>query len=688
MVPPEGAAQRRAFGTRCVPRCCATQGSGTTAAALAVLIFGSCAAVGPGDACPVRNHPFCWMDPEFPCRRCCDTTRGPRGDAACWGGDVSYELCCDIEVIDATVEELQTCGMITAWLGSGLDLTDETFRTNDLFDIFPTLRRVCPAVAAMVYLASLAVELVLRGLREQSAASEQAEGLLHWLLDTLPHRVRASGGPQLAGFLMLFRIVGKGTTSWHRSWAEAASPTPVEGGALRSLIQAVVWQAPFELPTVCAAYAEAAPAPSHQSLPSGNSSSSSWFQRQPSTLTSSATAGAALEESLAPCASLDMALAVVAYADVARLSEGPSSQHFKRALQAVQRCLADVTRSKGALLPLIAAEEAGALGLALLLALDRLECGEEAFVDIGHYEAMVQDVLATDEESRAAGRGRLSPAGSVLRLAVLPVRDFESGYLRSRQQMHCGEDIQRLARRHLLLEPRGLFVDVGAYLGSCSLWAAAYDERVEALAIEPWSVAVKALRSSAGRNGLASRIHALRACVGDAPLRLRRAVRSFDSPNLYSPASPLWEVVPSAGSSSLAHLALEAAEEVACRRLDALVDRRVAVLRITVGGEETSVLATAAGLVKKGLLGAVVSSYPSRSAVILLWRWGFDVEVGGTAVPFGDEEVLNTVLTKTSGAWSHSYLVGVRRATPPTSSGAKPVEEELSPASPGERPRR
>merc|ERR1712117_728370 len=115
---------------------------------------------------------------------------------------------------------------------------------------------------------------------------------------------------------------------------------------------------------------------------------------------------------------------------------------------------------------------------ALLLALDRLECKPKVIVNL--------DADPFIQSSPEALRGNFM-------MSLLPVRDWESDFVRGYRDVHCGLPIRHLVHTRALLDPGGIFVDVGANIGGCSLWAARLLPELQVVAVEPHGKATEAL---------------------------------------------------------------------------------------------------------------------------------------------------------------------------------------------------
>jgi len=98
-------------------------------------------------------------------------------------------------------------------------------------------------------------------------------------------------------------------------------------------------------------------------------------------------------------------------------------------------------------------------------------------------------------------------------------------------------------------------------------------------------------------------------------------------------------------------------EIVPCRRLDEIISRRVAVMRIHTSGTEASALASAAGLAKRGLLGAVALQFPTLQLARQLWHFGLQLELGGRTLAFGDDKAFDDALQDPASGGHHAVLL-------------------------------
>merc|ERR1712194_804668 len=73
-----------------------------------------------------------------------------------------------------------------------------------------------------------------------------------------------------------------------------------------------------------------------------------------------------------------------------------------------------------------------------------------------------------------------------------------------------------------------LFVDVGANIGGCALWAARFMTGLEVVAVEPHGAATQALNKTVNDLALSHRLHVVRACVREegGAMQLRRVMPS------------------------------------------------------------------------------------------------------------------------------------------------------------------
>jgi len=575
--------------------------------------------------CPSGNDPQCWTA-EFTCRRCCDIAHGPEGDTSCWTGFVNFDVCCaGRALLNAPPDDevLALCYDTAAFLQAGRDPL--SVEREKLLSVY---RRVkpCAAIENVLHLALLTPALrdaQLHWMKEQ--AIWEAEGILQWFVDSLVTLLGGSHDTQgFAMFMVVHRLILESVPEHQAAvqtlHAERQRLQALPGGIPDSLSSklaaiegALVFGDPFDARVAAALLVDAA-----------------------------AAADASVDERSAhgvpmPC-SLEAAMALVAQADIARLADGPGAQTFFLAMRGVQRCLDDVTVRRGPLLKQLMKPEAPPL----LLALDRLECKPRAVVSLVH-DAFIN-----------VSPERLSIEFT---MTVLPVRDWESDFVRGYHDIHCAYSIRELIARRAPLDRGGLFVDVGANIGGCALWGAHFMKSLEVVAVEPLRAATEALNATIRDNGLADRMTVVRACVRQegSAASLRRVLPSDLAS--WSIMQPKWELERTQGSTTSGAESGDT-EVVQCRRLDEILHRRVAVMRIHTSGTEDSALASAAGLARRGLLGAVALQFPSLEQARFLWRFGLSVELAGRRVPHGDEAAFEQARLDPS-VGHHGLLVAV-----------------------------
>lgn len=565
--------------------------------------------------CPAENDPRCW-NAAYICRRCCNLALSPRGDPSCWHGDVTYEACCAglVQLRPfPTQHELLKCYDTATWLQAGRDPMAVDRAT--LMGVYQQ-SSACPGIQGVLHLALLA-PIFQAGPSSQliDQAYLEAEAVLQWFVDSLVTMLADLNTQGLAVFFVLHQIIAAvhregGDPSRPRGSAVATSPDVARLG------QDLRLGLPFDPGVTVAIFARVAAAAG-----------------------SNASLGDVPARAPLPC-SLEAALVLVAHADILRLKHGARSESFIGAVRAAQVCLDDVTRSGGLLVRQLMAEDAPPL----LLALDRLECKPKVVVNL--------DADPFIESSAEALRGNFH-------ISLLPVRDWESDFVRGYRDVHCGLPIRHLVQTRAALDPDGLFVDVGANIGGCSIWAARLLPELQVVAVEPLGKATEALIQTISWNGLADRVSVIQACVrseGDT-MQLRQVL-----PNSHSSWSRLqvrWELEERNASSTASGLSIEEAmsgKVVQCERLDILIQRRIAVLRVHTSGTEDNVLVSVAGLVQQDLLGAVALQFPSLSQARLLWGYGFRLEIAGQRIPRGDEGAFEAA--RQAGGY-HGVLIGV-----------------------------
>lgn len=588
--------------------------------------------ISPGlGICPAENEPKCW-DAVLTCRRCCDLRRGPRGDESCWSGVIDYDACCARQVLlfkPPNEDEFAICLNTAAWLNAGRNPL--TMDRADLLSVYHQVA-ACTAVENVLHLALLLP--ILQGGQPswmEEGAMHEAEGILQWFIDSLMAMSASLTTQGYSVFFLIHRIVLAVTARrGHGPAARAAPEAELPGIAahggrdgaalavaahLASIRRSLLQGAPFE------------PAAADGLLASATAAFGSNLSAGPN-------AAAPL-----PC-SLEAATALAAHADVARLSDGAQSSTFFAALRAVQECLDDVTTRSGPLLKLLMRRDAPPL----LLVLDRLECKPEVMVSL-------EDDPFIHASSQAIR--------SQFQMSLLPVRDWESDFVRGYRDLHCGETIRELVQRRAPWDRGGIFVDVGANIGGCAIWAAHFMNGLQVMAVEPHGAAVKALNKTVQRIGLAGRVTVVQACVRHEGRRmqLRKVLPSdYDS---WSKLQVTWKLEERTSAGDVDSYATSASTEIVpCRRLDELLSQRVAVLRVHTSGTEVSALASAAGLMRRGLLGAVALQFPSLAQARLLWQFGLDIELAGRNLPRGDEAAFEA-LRQDPATDFHAVLVGV-----------------------------
>eukprot|EP00929_Paragymnodinium_shiwhaense_P077408 TRINITY_DN39855_c0_g1_i2.p2 TRINITY_DN39855_c0_g1~~TRINITY_DN39855_c0_g1_i2.p2 ORF type:complete len:289 (+),score=51.43 TRINITY_DN39855_c0_g1_i2:982-1848(+) len=136
-------------------------------------------------------------------------------------------------------------------------------------------------------------------------------------------------------------------------------------------------------------------------------------------------------------------------------------------------------------------------------------------------------------DARAGAAGILRQLSA--RMATRPPEgDYESIFVAAEREPFCSFTVRRLLRQAGDAGAQGM-VDIGAYMGGCSLYALSLYTEMRAVAIEPFAPAVRAMRTDAEKHWQ-GRWHALQACVGNVSLRLKPPTKS------HKPQLPDWDV--------------------------------------------------------------------------------------------------------------------------------------------------
>lgn len=181
----------------------------------------------------------------------------------------------------------------------------------------------------------------------------------------------------------------------------------------------------------------------------------------------------------------------------------------------------------------------------------------------------------------------------------------------------------------LASNPGGLLVDAGANYGYYSLlWCAAREEN-RAIAIEASPSNARALRDNIEMNGMGDRIQVMECAVSNRDGTARFEIGSQDETG--------WGGIASEGADQTL--------EVQTRRLDAILDEPVAVLKVDCEGADAWVIEGAEGLFKRGFIRNVFFEENSWRqdrlgiaagvTVKCLREYGFQVrDIGGGKVNF------------------------------------------------------
>jgi len=188
---------------------------------------------------------------------------------------------------------------------------------------------------------------------------------------------------------------------------------------------------------------------------------------------------------------------------------GEAPMRLNKRFNIAQRCLMRLVR-EGGFVRRVLAEGSPLLGI-----LDRLDC--RTYV-------LVQREVESDHVRLPSGEGFL--------MHVLPIRDFESNFVRSYSRFHCDMGYKDLLlRRHAVAASSGrrfAVAEVGAYLGGCSFWALVHLPGIRVVAVEQHAPAVEAMFRSAASNGFSEDdFRAVEACVADAGTHFEPTFRRF-----------------------------------------------------------------------------------------------------------------------------------------------------------------
>jgi len=220
---------------------------------------------------------------------------------------------------------------------------------------------------------------------------------------------------------------------------------------------------------------------------------------------------------------------------------------------------------------------------------------------------------------------------------VLPIRDFESNFVRGNRRFHCDQGYKDiLVERHCarLANDDFLVAEVGAYLGGCSFWPLMHLPGTRSLAIEPFVESVKAMRRTADFNGIPSdRFQTLEVCVSDEANLVSSLFRDDSSLQPGTKRSAADSIAP-LGSVSIGRSEVVEVQH-ACRTLsDVLVQSSFAdtpwdVVRVHTSGLEWPILRSGIQALSRGhvktlvtMLTTAQSASDLRSIVGLLLEAG------------------------------------------------------------------
>eukprot|EP00929_Paragymnodinium_shiwhaense_P012454 TRINITY_DN11965_c0_g1_i4.p1 TRINITY_DN11965_c0_g1~~TRINITY_DN11965_c0_g1_i4.p1 ORF type:complete len:636 (+),score=73.68 TRINITY_DN11965_c0_g1_i4:1100-3007(+) len=210
------------------------------------------------------------------------------------------------------------------------------------------------------------------------------------------------------------------------------------------------------------------------------------------------------------------------------------------------------------------------------------------------------------------------------KMNLLLATDFESLYVRSENKPFCSWTMMRLLRTSEEVGVRG-FLDVGAYLGGCSLWALSTFPSWHALSIDPFGPAYRAMRRNQSLWG--GRWRAAQECIGDGELSIRLKTTPTNSIDALGPTVPEFE------QSTASPKSLDKSQHppeyypwrhpfdylpLTCKRLDALGQLTTLpaplAIRIHTHHFALPVLVSAAHLFRDGKVGTVIIDVYAENA--------------------------------------------------------------------------
>lgn len=156
-----------------------------------------------------------------------------------------------------------------------------------------------------------------------------------------------------------------------------------------------------------------------------------------------------------------------------------------------------------------------------------LEEGMPIFGVLDLLDCRTPVILDNEVSSRDDSIPRPSPYGFIMH--VLPIRDFESNFVRTYARCHCDEGYKTvLVSRHEMAAATGrgfAVAEIGAYLGGCTFWPLFHLPGTRAMAVEPFAPAVRAMSQTATVNGFgADRFQVVETCISDEHTPLASAM--------------------------------------------------------------------------------------------------------------------------------------------------------------------
>eukprot|EP00928_Gymnodinium_smaydae_P042558 TRINITY_DN28631_c0_g2_i1.p1 TRINITY_DN28631_c0_g2~~TRINITY_DN28631_c0_g2_i1.p1 ORF type:complete len:637 (-),score=134.42 TRINITY_DN28631_c0_g2_i1:89-1999(-) len=249
-------------------------------------------------------------------------------------------------------------------------------------------------------------------------------------------------------------------------------------------------------------------------------------------------------------------------------------------------------------------------GSPLFAVLDRLDCRTP--------------VIVSRELPLGDAPGLASWQVTPFSMHVLPMRDFESNFMRSYARFHCDDSYKAaLLRRHEQAVASGrLFrvAEIGAYLGGCTFWALVHLRNTRAVAVEQFGPAVEAMRRTAFANRLPSPdvFDVLGTCVSDSSAQLRPVFNSYGDVRQPGMAPEGGRSGPEYGWPETTTAAAE--EAMKCTRLDEVLlgprlpeGERWDLVRIHTSGHELSVLRSGLETLRSRRVRTIAAMLPGKN---------------------------------------------------------------------------